>query len=158
MNQKIKFYNRILTLVVFAVCLSAFSMVTSVVAADFVVIVNSKNTYSASETEMKNVVKRIFLKQQSSWPGGSTTKVFDGKKGGLVQAAFSASMLKMDDVALASYWLGLKQKTGETPPRNVGSKNSMIKLVSKYDGAIGIIDKASAEDASGQVKILMDIK
>ena len=123
-------------------------------SADNVVIVNINNSYTANEDTMRKVVKRLFLKQQSTWPDGTNAKSFDRRKASAEQQAFNSTVLGMDDAVIARHWLSLKQTTGETPPRTVGSTNMLAKFVAKYDGAFGVVAESELGSLSDRVRVL----
>lgn len=61
----------------------------------------------------------------------------------------------MTEADLARHWVAQKQKTGSTPPREVGSKGMIIKLVQKYEGAFGVVKTDEAKAAGDAVRILL---
>ena len=122
--------------------------------ADNALIVNANNSYNAPESEMREVVKRLFLKKQSAWPNGLNAKCFDRAKASSEQNAFNSTILNMESLAIARHWLGLKQATGETPPRNVGSANILTKFVGKYDGGMGIVTESELAGLPENVRVL----
>lgn len=125
-------------------------------AQSYAVIVNNVNSFSGDETAMKQQVKRLFLKQSSAWQGGTEVRAFDRAKGSPETTAFISDVLGMDEAAVARHWLSLKQKTGETPPRNVSSSNMLVKLVSKYEGGVGVVDSTTASALPDGVRVLFN--
>lgn len=123
-------------------------------AQSFSVIVNASNDYSASEEEMKHLIKRLFLKQENDWPNGEYAQVFsrDAKSPELSQ--FTDSILAMNSAQVARHWLSLKQKTGETPPRSISSTRMLLRTLERYPGAVGLVDEETAKDLPGSVKVL----
>lgn len=115
------------------------------VAADYAVIVNANNPDAGKGAAMKEVVKRLFLKEQTSWPGGPPAKPLARPASSPAQQAFVAEVLGMDQAALDQHWLHLKQTKGETPPRAVGSALILTRLVGKYPGAFSVV---TAEEAA----------
>lgn len=122
--------------------------------AQHAVIVNANNPYNASESEMREVVKRLFLKQQSTWPNGITAKCYDRSKASAEQVSFNRDLLGMSDAVIARHWLGVKQTTGETPPRNVGPTSILGKFVGKYDGGLGIVESGEIGSLPSNVRVL----
>jgi len=117
-------------------------------AAEYYLIVNAANDTSAD----KDVVKRLFLKQQTSWPNGVSADPFDRSEGDAARNAFLQNVLGMTETELNAHWLQLKQTKGETPPRQVGSDNIIVRAVATKEGAFGFVDDASSLPAD--VKVL----
>lgn len=123
-------------------------------AEEFVILTSTANKYSADEATIRQQVKRLFLKQQQGWPNGESVKSYARKKDSAAHKAFTKYVLEMDGPKLAGHWLKLKQTTGETPPREVGSARMLTKLIGKYEGSLGIMTLEEAKAAEGKVKIL----
>lgn len=121
------------------------SSVSSVAAADFYVVVNSDNNFGGSEEEAKSLVRRVFLKSTKNWPDGETAVPFSRKDTNEAQIALLASILSMTDAEHGQHWARQKQTTGDTPPRAVGSKSILLRLIKREPGAIGIIDGSGPE-------------
>ena len=122
-------------------------------AADYAVIVNSANSYSANPDSMRQVVKQLFLKERSEWPGNIAVKAFGRPAASAEHKAFLKAVLGMTEVELASHWIALKQKTGQAPPREIPRDSLLIKLVAKYEGGLAVVSKAAA-DAAADVRTL----
>ena len=122
-------------------------------AQTYVVVVNKDNAYSASTDEMKQMVRRLFLKEAQEWPNGLKSKPFNHKDDAVYQK-FISDILGLDARKIEEYWLGKKQKTGETPPR-LGPEKLLAKLVAKSPGGVAYMLKSTAEGAAG-VKILFE--
>jgi hypothetical protein len=123
-------------------------------ADSYAVIVNAENNYSGDKVAAINVVKRLYLKQQNSWPNGGKAKSLARKNGSPIQKAFIKSVLGMSEAELAGHWISLKQKTGETPPRSVRSEKIIIKLVEKNITGVAFIEEGAVEKLSSKAKIL----
>lgn len=128
---------------------------TALLAGEYSVIVNAENTFSGTEEQLRNQLKRIFLKFQTSWPDKTDAKVYASPAGSPQMSAFQKSVLGMSQAELASHWLSAKQKSGETPPREVKSARIMSKLVGKYTGAFGVVDSASVDADAKNIKVIM---
>lgn len=122
----------------------------------YVVIVNAGNGYGEPGDAAKKVVKQLFLKERTDWPGGAEAKPFDRPADSPEHTAFRDKVLEMTAAELAQHWIDQKQKTGATPPREVSSASMMIKFVAKSEGAFGVVAKSEAEGADG-VKVLFEI-
>ncbi len=114
-------------------------------AAEYAVIVNAANPDAGKGEALREVVKRLFLKEQTTWPSGTPAQPLARPADSPAQKAFVAKVLGMDQATLDQHWLRLKQTKGETPPREVGSALILTRLVSKYEGAFSVV---SAEEAA----------
>lgn len=123
-------------------------------AAEYAVVVNSENTYSASADKQKNVLKRLFLKRQKSWPNGIDAEPFNLKEDNPAYQALLESILEMDEAAVAAHWLAEKQTTGTTPPTSIASARVIMKLIGKKTGGVAIVSEADAQDLPETVKVL----
>lgn len=148
-----KYINMLVVLV--AIAISA-AMAGPSFAGDYLVIVNANNGASGSEDVLKQITKRQYLKQQSAWPDGEASMAFARKADSPIQAAFMANVLGMNETELHTHWLRLKQTTGETPPRSIGSARIIIRQVSKKKGAFGAVSKAEAGELPAEVKVLFE--
>jgi len=111
--------------------LSLFS--TTTYADSYAAIING-NSYANNRAEARNVLKQMYLKQKGTWPGDS-----------------KAQTIAQADVA--SHWISLKQKTGETPPRSVTSIRTILKLIGHRKGAFAIVDSETANNLKSNIKI-----
>ncbi len=126
----------------------------AVQAAEYAVIVNANNPDAGKGAAMKEVVKRLFLKEQTSWPSGVPAKPLARPASSPAQQAFMAEVLGMDQAALDQHWLHLKQTKGETPPRAVGSALILTRLVGKYPGAFSVVAAEEVARLPDSVTIL----
>lgn len=140
-----------------AVCSALFAagVSSSANAETYAVIVNLENSYSEDPAVAKQQVRRLFLKEQSSWPGSVDATPLAREAGALAEAAFLSGVLAMTEQELQSHWLHLKQTQGETPPRAVGSTRILSRLISKTPGAFGVVLK-SAADSMEDVRVLFE--
>lgn len=122
---------------------------------EFAVVVNA-SVKQAGDAAAQELVGRLYLKQLAQWPDGTAARVFAGKPDAPEMAAFRAKVLKMNESALAAHWLSVKQKTGETPPREVAAGNLLLKLVAQYPGALGIVPVAQYDGADGKTRVLFE--
>ena len=120
----------------------------------YAVVVNNANSLSGDDASMMKTVKKIFLKDQTAWPGGVDSKPFDRPADSEAHNSFRDQVLGMSEAELSEHWIKLKQKTGDTPPREVASEAMLIKFVQKYEGAMGVVSSAKATAAGDKVKIL----
>ncbi len=123
-------------------------------ADDFAVVVNAGNTYSADDAGLKTQIKRLYLKESSSWPSGDEALPFGRADDSPEQLAFMKNVLGMSANELEGHWLKLKQISGETPPRAIGSGRILARQIGKNPGAFGIFPLADAQTIEGG-KILL---
>jgi hypothetical protein len=125
-------------------------------AGDYAVVVNSGNSYSAGVDEMKQVVKRIFLKDQTAWPGGEAADPFYRKSGSPEQAALIQNLLGFSDSEMQDHWALKKQTVGDTPPRSIGSSSIVSRQLSRKAGGVAIVSSADISSLSPDVKVLFE--
>lgn len=124
---------------------------------EYAVVVNAANDFSDAGSA-KNVIKQLFLKDRGEWPNKAKdeSKPFARAAGGPETKAFLAEVLGMTEAELAKHWIALKQKTGQTPPREVETDDMLLRFVAKFPGGFGVV-KADAAQADG-VKVLFTFK
>lgn len=122
-------------------------------AAEYALVVNAANATVDGE-DARQIVKRLYLKQASSWPGGAEAQPFAREPGTPEQTAFYSQVLGMDENAVNEHWLRVKQTEGETPPRSIGSARILFRLVGKYDGSFAVVTANEVADAPPEVKVL----
>ena len=148
------FKTAALSIVVFAGANSfVAASINSATAADYYVVVNSANNFSGSEDEAKSLIRRVFLKSTKNWPGGETAVPFSRKDTNAAQVALLANILAMTEAEHGKHWARQKQTTGDTPPRAVGSKSILLRLIKREPGAIGVMDGSGPEPEG--VKVLL---
>lgn len=123
-------------------------------AAEYAVIVNAANPASGDTPDTRNLLKRIYLKEMTTWANGAETQPLAREAGSPTQAAFHAKILGMSDAAVNEYWLRLKQTKGETPPREVGAARILFRLIEKYEGSFSVVTTEEAQELPPEVKIL----
>lgn len=120
-------------------------------AEEYAVIVNAENDYSAPKGQMEEVVRRIFLKQQTNWPNGIEGAPF--ARGDMpAQEAFNKAILDMDNAAFSDYWIKMKQAEGTVEPRSVGSTSILVRQIGRHKGGFSVVPAAT--ELSGDVRTL----
>ncbi len=123
----------------------SLSLVGGVAKAEtYAVVVNAENGFDGDDAKKKTQVKRLYLKEQSSWPGGADAVPFGREDGSAEQNAFQSVVLGMSDSDVEGHWLRLKQVRGETPPRGVGSMRILARQIGKQPGAFGVVIASEA--------------
>lgn len=123
----------------------------------YVLVVNASNSYRADADTVRNVVRQLYLKQRNDWPNNIASKPFARPNGSAEQQAMLRQILGMSAAQLAGHWIELKQRSGETKPRAVGSDGMLLRFVAKYPGAFGVVSRQRAASASG-VKVLFTLR
>ncbi|MGR3179452.1 MAG: hypothetical protein ACUZ8E_15510 [Candidatus Anammoxibacter sp.] len=154
--QKISMIKRRSLSLTGIICLLVFFVAIgkAVAGGEYAVIVNVANNYNADTNKMKEYVKQIYLKRRNAWPDKSVAKVYGRPKGTPEQDSFINNVLGMTQARLTEHWLSLKQRTGESGPRKIGSDGILIKFVKKYPGTIAVLKAEKAVSASNEVKVL----
>ncbi|MDQ7018011.1 MAG: hypothetical protein Q9M33_02495 [Robiginitomaculum sp.] len=124
-------------------------------AQTFAVIVNAENNFTGDENTKRTQIKRLYLKEQTAWPGGVESIPFGREAGSPEQVAFEKSVLAMSNSEIESHWLKLKQIRGETPPRGIGSVRILARQVGKKPGAFGVVLASEAATIDG-AKVLFE--
>lgn len=122
---------------------------------DYAVIVNKSIKVTGDTEKNKTLVQKLFLKERGKWPGGKQAKPFGRKGNDQAHLVFRNQVLGMTEAKLAQHWIDLKQKTGESAPREVKTESMLLKFVGKYDGAFGVVTKEFAEKNKDKVSILI---
>lgn len=126
----------------------------SATAGDYAIVVNAANQFSGSNEAIKQQVRRIFLKEQSTWPDKAPGIPFDREAASPSHAAFLSQVLGMSQSQIETHWLRLKQTAGETPPREVGSARILLRLIGREAGGMGVVEVSELEGAPAKVKVL----
>jgi len=101
-----------------------------------VFIVNKDNPIASISN---SGIQKIFLKKIKRWDSGEKTVPINLYNNTLVKRDFVSSILGMILHEYDQYWLGVKQRTGETEPRVVKSSKFVLKIVSVNKEAIGYL-------------------
>ena len=125
-------------------------------AENYALIVNSENPINATTQEIHQEIRRLFLKEKKSWPGGFRAKPLSPKIGSSAYKEFITKFLNMDSAQLAQHWLRIKQTSGETPPREVRSTRIVTKLVGRTKGGFAVIDNADTQKLPATVRVLLN--
>ncbi len=132
-----------------ALVLLAFTLSTPTIAQEYAVMVNAQNGFSGDDNVKRTQIKRLYLKEQKNWPGGVEAIPFGREEGSAAQQAFIQKVLGMTGTELEAHWLKLKQMSGETPPRGVGSARILARQIGKKPGAFGVVQASEAAAVEG---------
>lgn len=109
------------------------------------VIINAQNDSLDRNEDVKAILRRIYLKEITSWPSGDRAIFFGRPADSEEEQAFRAAILGMSDDALEEHWTRMKQIRGETPPRAISSTRILLRQIESKKNAVGVI---SDEDFS----------
>ena len=151
--MKKKYFKKTHAIVCF-LGLLLITLTSPVVAEEFAIIVNAANNTQGSDKEMRQQVRRIFMKQQSTWTGNISAFPLDRNKNDATHIAFLKNIIRMSEQEIASHWLRVKQQQGTTPPRIVGSTRILLRLVEKKEGGMGIVKISDLSNAPKTIKVL----
>lgn len=115
----------------------------------FFVVVNAENKISNDSETLHRTLRRIYLKEITSWPNGDSSIFFARPEQTLEEQVFRQMILNMDDDALQEYWTRLKQIKGETPPRAVSSTRILLRQLQRKTNAVGVISKNEFDALAG---------
>lgn len=118
------------------------------------VITNQSVAVASNQTDIKVMLKKMYLRQLNEWPDGSPVKVYLPEQGSAALSWFYEQILEMSESEVAEYWLKLKQKTGETPHRQIASSSMLLKVVNQFEGAWGVVPTSEFE-LPDKVKIIL---
>jgi hypothetical protein len=148
--------NALWSLLLFVFAMPFLSI--SAQAETYVVVVNADNKANISGNEAIQQVRRVFLKESKDWPGGTEAVPFTGKKGSAPFTALLSGVLSLSETEYEAHWAKLKQTTGDTPPRAVGSVNILLKLIGRSAGAVGVVPKSKAASLPDGLKVLLEFE
>jgi ABC-type phosphate transport system substrate-binding protein len=135
-------------LMVMAVALVSGTAARPAAAQGFQVIVNSANPVASLP---KDVVAKLFLKQETSFPGGATATPVEPAKGSAARDAFAKTVLGWTVKKLDTYWQQQIFSGKDIPPASKATDDEVVAFVKANPGAIGFV---SAGAATGGVKVI----
>ena len=122
----------------------------------YAVVVNKNNEFQADGPTANEVLKAIFLREQSEWPSGLPAVPYARPRDCQEDDGFVAKILDMSKDAVAEHWLGMKRKDGRKSPAVIESDELLLQLVSTYDGAVGVCSNATLSHPDAEdVRVLV---
>lgn len=109
------------------------------------IIINSENIIEMPEDRTVAMLRRLYLKQKTTWPDGRSAIVFARPGNSVEEIAFRRSILGMSDNQLHDHWLRMKQTQGETPPRSVDSVRILLRQIRNKPEAVSIVSRKDLE-------------
>jgi hypothetical protein len=96
-------------------------------------------------------LRRVFLSEPVSGPGGLRLVGFNQPAGSRARDAFDRVVLGMDPDQVARYWVDQRIRGGVRPPRQVTSVSLLRQVISRFPGAVGYL---SPTDLDASVRML----
>ena len=137
---------------------AALSTTAPAWAAKYAVVINAENAAAQGMDDPRSYVKTLYLKQQTTWPDGTSAAPLARRAGSPVHQAFMAEVLQMSQEEIDSHWLRMKQTQGETPPREVGSALILYRFVTKELGSVSVISADELETAPIEVEVMFEFE
>ncbi len=127
--------------VLLLVCLLLLPEVSA--AESFAVVASAENPARSIDAA---TLRRLYLKEQSEWPDGTTGKPIARPAGSRAHELFLEHVLRMDQSRLTRHWISLKQRTGQRRALQVDSDEKLILLLRRFPGAFGVLPTSAVED------------
>lgn len=153
-----KTYNLTLFLCRSLIAFVAFFLSAGVSAESYALVINADNNYSASIEDAKQEIKLLFLKQKSAWANGTTAKPLARPQDSEESKIFLSAILQMSPSEVAQYWLSMKQKTGQTPPREMESSRILLKMISASPDAFALFKQSDVTPTPPGTRVLFVIE
>ena len=140
-----------LAALVVGLCLAAGAPIQAA-AETFMVVVNANNRTSGSEAELRELVRRLYLKQEPQWPSGLYSLPFARPAEDATTAAFAEAVLGMTPEALDAYWAD----QGKAPPNPIASARELFRQISRNEAAVSVVARSEAEKLPAKVRVLFE--
>lgn len=126
------------------------SLPSSLLAADYILIVNKNNPIDSLEQES---VKKIFLGKKNFWDDGHKVEVFLQEKND-IHKEFVEDILKRSVRQFKMYWRRELYSGTGLPPQELSDDNAIKETIASNSRAIGYISANSLDDSVKHVKIV----
>ena len=138
-----------------AICMSSLYLMTSAAnAGELAVIINTKNP-AVGLTALE--VKQLYLKNNTHWGNGKKVRPSAFNYEADLATQFYKQVLSMTPTEVERHWIELQYGKALKPPVQLDDDEAMIKFVSKFKGAVGFVDAASAA-GNPKVKVLLVVR
>ena len=87
-------------------------------------------------------LETIFLTERRYWSGSKPIIPFNLLPHSQERVLFDQVVLRMDPDAVARYWRDRRVRSGSPPPRQAPDPLTVLRLVTKLDGAIGYVPES----------------
>ena len=110
-------------------------------ASDLVIVANpTVRVDSMPEKQLR----RVFFKQTTRWPDGTTVKPIDQPMSADIRRVFSEEILQRDVASVESFWNGQVFSGRGTPPPTAGSDAEVVAYVRETPGAVGYVSSKAS--------------
>ncbi len=113
------------------------------VFAEVVVVVHPSNSAALNAEE----ISKLYLGRTKSFPDGKAAIPVGQTEGSASTESFNQKVLNKTGSQIKAYWSKLVFTGKGTPPKEVGSDQEVIELVSQNPSVIGYVDKSAVTDA-----------
>jgi len=113
------------------------------------VIVNSGNRTSSLG---RDKVVQIFLKKETSFPGGQAAIPVDQVEAAPVRREFSKLVLARDASAVVTYWNQMIFSGRATPPKQMSSDDEVLTFIRNNANAIGYV--SADKDVGAGIRVV----
>lgn len=90
-------------------------------------------------------LRRVFLSEPVSGPGGLRLVGFNQAAGSRAREAFDRVVLGMDPDQAARYWVDQRIRGGPRPPRQVNGVSLLRQVISRFPGGVGYLTPAELD-------------
>jgi ABC-type phosphate transport system substrate-binding protein len=111
--------------------------------AEVVVVVHPSNTAALNAEE----ISKIYLGRSKSFPDGKAAIPLAQADGSGATTTFNEKVLNKTGSQIKAYWSKLVFTGKGTPPKELGTDQEVIELVSQNPSVIGYIDKSAVTSA-----------
>ncbi len=87
-------------------------------------------------------LEAIFLTEQRYWSGTKPVVPFNLLARSAERVTFDQAVLRMDPDTVARYWRDRRVRSGSPAPRQVPDAPTVLRLVTKLEGAIGYVPES----------------
>lgn len=84
-------------------------------------------------------LRRVFLSEPVSSPGGLRLVGFNQATGSRAREAFDRIVLGLDPDQAARYWVDQRIRGGARPPRQVNNVSLLRQVISRFPGGVGYL-------------------
>lgn len=120
----------------------------------YLLVINANNKYSGNGEEMRQEIRRLYLRHKSNWPDEETSSPLGRPVHTDAHQAFLTFVLGMTQTELNDHWSRLKQISGETPPREVERPRTLLRQIARDKGAFSVIAESETRKLPARVRVL----
>jgi hypothetical protein len=121
-------------------------------AETFLVVINAGNRISGSDAELREVVRQLYLKEESRWPNDLPSLPIARPAKNPATSAFTEAVLGVSPEDLETHWA----EAGAKPPGAIGPVRDLLRQISRNKGAFSVVAAAEAEKLPAKVRVLFE--